>query len=62
MKRPSAQPVQIASQNSAAQVITYIYQVRCNLVHGGKTPDSRRDRALCGASANVITALVEELL
>jgi hypothetical protein len=24
-----------------------LYQIRCNLIHGGKDPDSERDRSLC---------------
>lgn len=36
-----------------------IYQVRCNLEHGDKSPTATRDLALCKASAVFVAAVVE---
>jgi len=38
-----------------------LYQVRCNLLHGGKDPDSERDRMLVNESLNVLRVLVPAL-
>jgi hypothetical protein len=35
-----------------------LYQVRCNLMHGGKDPDSERDRMLVQESLAVLRVLV----
>ncbi len=35
-----------------------LYQVRCNLIHGGKDPDSERDRMLVQESLAVLRVLV----
>jgi hypothetical protein len=36
-----------------------IYQVRCNLEHGQKSPSRDRDRALCKAACPFVAAVVE---
>ncbi len=38
-----------------------IYQVRCNLIHGGKDPDDARDRMLVSESLAVLRTLVPAL-
>lgn len=35
-----------------------LYQIRCNLIHGGKDPDSARDRMLVRESLTVLRVLV----
>jgi hypothetical protein len=35
-----------------------LYQIRCNLIHGGKDPDSQRDRMLVRESLAVLRVLV----
>lgn len=35
-----------------------LYQIRCNLIHGGKDPDSQRDRMLVQESLAVLRVLV----
>lgn len=35
-----------------------LYQVRCNLIHGGKDPDAERDRMLVRESLTVLHVLV----
>lgn len=38
-----------------------LYQIRCNLIHGGKDPNSDRDRMLVRESVAVLNVLVPEL-
>lgn len=40
-------------------VFMVIYQVRCNLIHGDKSPARDRDVQLCAYSAPVVAAVVE---
>jgi hypothetical protein len=40
-------------------VLMVVYQVRCNLEHGQKSPNRERDAELCRRSAPIIAALVE---
>jgi hypothetical protein len=41
-----------------AAVGSVLYQVRCNLIHGGKSPDDRRDTMLVRESVAVLRVLV----
>lgn len=41
------------------QVIMVVYQVRCNLEHGQKSPNRDRDVQLCQCSAPIISALIK---
>lgn len=42
-----------------AELFMIIYQVRCNLEHGDKSPTVERDNDLCRASAPFVAAVVE---
>jgi hypothetical protein len=41
------------------QVLRCVYQVRCNLLHGGKHPTNPRDRDLCHASYVITASLLQ---
>ena len=41
------------------QVLLVIYQVRCNLEHGQKSPSRQRDIELCKCSAPIVAALIK---
>lgn len=45
-------------QGKLAAVAGLLYQVRCNLLHGSKDPDSARDRMLVSASLEILEDLV----
>lgn len=49
------------STSRLAAVGGVIYQVRCNLIHGGKDPDDARDRMLVSESLTVLRSLVPAL-
>lgn len=42
-----------------SQVVDILYQIRCNLFHGGKSPNNRRDSRLVWLSANVLQTWLE---
>jgi|GEM_PF-2461267 len=44
------------------ELFMIIYQVRCNLFHGQKSPSRQRDQQLCEASAHFVELLLEELI
>jgi hypothetical protein len=50
-----------SSAGRLAAVGGVLYQIRCNLIHGGKDPDSQRDRVLVQESLAVLRVLVPEL-
>jgi hypothetical protein len=41
-----AQPVHLHDAENLEEVVNFIYQIRCNLFHGGKSPASGRDSDL----------------
>jgi hypothetical protein len=41
------------------EVVMVVYQVRCNLVHGQKSPNRPRDVLLCQCATPIIAALIE---
>ena len=41
------------------QVIEFIYQIRCNLFHGGKSPVNANDRRLVTLASNFLTNWIE---
>jgi hypothetical protein len=41
------------------QVILFIYQIRCNLFHGGKSPVNKNDRRLVSLSAKILERWIE---
>lgn len=47
------------SKIKLAELFMIIYQVRCNLEHGDKSPTVERDNDLCRASAPFVAAVVE---
>lgn len=42
-----------------AQIFMIIYQIRCNLEHGQKSPSRERDIELCNSAAPLIAEIVE---
>lgn len=48
----------IEATDDVLQVLRCVYQVRCNLLHGGKHPTNRRDRDLCQAGYIIVTSLL----
>ena len=44
------------------QILLIAYQVRCNLMHGQKSPDRNRDNRLCECAAPVILAVLESAM
>jgi len=55
---PSMPGAEIMSGRSAGQVLLAIYQVRSNLLHGGKHPGNPRDAEVVGASHLIISKLM----
>jgi hypothetical protein len=49
----------IRDENDLTAVTSCLYQVRCNLFHGGKMPDNPRDEALVFASYAIVSKLIE---
>lgn len=45
-----------------AHLMAVVYQVRCNLIHGGKNPDSLRDRRLVTASKEIALPTLATIL
>jgi hypothetical protein len=50
-----------SSRGRLAAVGGVLYQIRCNLLHGGKDPNVRRDRMLVQESVRVLNRLVPAL-
>jgi hypothetical protein len=46
----------------ATSLLLSVYQVRCNLFHGGKSPDNRRDLKLVESSAEIMGGYLRVLL
>jgi len=46
----------------AISLLLSVYQVRCNLFHGGKSPDNRRDLKLVESSAEIMNGYLRVLL
>ena len=57
VKNPRLKPVE-----RLAYLISVVYQVRCNLLHGDKDPYETRDRALVANSLIVLDAVVPEII
>jgi hypothetical protein len=53
---------QISRVDNLTEVLSCVYQVRCNLFHGGKAPGNPRDERLVEASYTIISKLIEPLL
>jgi hypothetical protein len=52
----------IRDRNSLTDVASCVYQVRCNLFHGGKTPEDPRDARLVEACYTIVLKLIEPLV
>jgi hypothetical protein len=50
------------SQEKLCELFAVIYQVRCNLEHGQKSPNVERDLRLCECSAPMVEAVVAHCL
>jgi hypothetical protein len=44
-----------------SQLLKVLYQIRCNLFHGGKSGDSRRDRCLAQLAYDVLRPLFDKI-
>lgn len=47
------------SNTKVVELFMVIYQVRCNLEHGQKSPDRERDSKLCRSASPVVAHVVE---
>jgi hypothetical protein len=52
----------IDNPRNLTRVASCVYQVRCNLFHGGKAPGNTRDEKLVKASYIIVTKLIEPFL
>lgn len=52
----------IQNEQNLSQVMSCLYQVRCNLFHGGKLPGNPRDEKLVQASYDLASLLLEPFL
>ncbi len=60
--RPSMQgrrQVTLTDTSEFGQVIRFIYQIRCNLFHGSKSPVNRRDERLVSLSGKILERWIE---
>jgi len=48
----------ISNPNNLNEVLSCVYQVRCNLFHGGKAPGNPRDERLVEASYIIVSNLI----
>jgi hypothetical protein len=53
---------QIRRVDNLTEVLSCVYQVRCNLFHGAKAPGNPRDESLVKASYIIVSKLIEPLL
>jgi hypothetical protein len=51
----------ISDTRKLNEVLRCIYQVRCNLFHGGKSPEDMRDRKIIESSLLIISELLQEI-
>jgi CRISPR/Cas system CSM-associated protein Csm2 small subunit len=59
LKLPRARDRQLIENiNSLEEVLLCVYQVRCNLFHGGKTPENPRDREVVSAALMIVSSLI----
>ncbi|HKC68417.1 MAG TPA: hypothetical protein VKG26_09310 [Bacteroidia bacterium] len=61
LKNPS-QGVNITDTSNFAQVVNVIYQIRCNLFHGGKGETDVRDLLVINAATPVLEFVVKTLV
>lgn len=53
---------EISDVNNLEEVMLCVYQVRCNLFHGGKTPEDARDAEVVGAAYTIVDTLIEPFI
>lgn len=53
---------EISDINNLDEVMLCVYQVRCNLFHGGKTPEDPRDTEVVGAAYTIVDTLIEPFI
>lgn len=53
---------QVPNNRNLKDLLNCVYQIRCNLFHGGKRPDDVRDATLVEAGYTVVSKLVEAFL
>lgn len=53
---------EISDINNLEEVLLCVYQVRCNLFHGGKTPEDPRDREVVGAAYTIVSSLIDPFI
>jgi hypothetical protein len=61
LNRPAVRR-QIRRVDNLTEVLSCVYQVRCNLFHGSKAPGNARDESLVEAGYVIISKLIEPLL
>jgi len=49
----------LSDVNNFTEVIEFIYQIRCNLFHGGKSPVNAHDKRLVSLSSKVLEKWIE---
>ena len=52
-------PKELTDVYDFEQVIRFIYQIRCNLFHGSKSPVDSNDRALVRCSAKILEKWIQ---
>jgi hypothetical protein len=55
-------PIHVPPPYASLDVLDAVYQVRCNLFHGKKSPTNLRDAQLVQASTNILVHLLDMLL
>jgi hypothetical protein len=53
---------EISDINNLEEVMLCVYQVRCNLFHGGKTPENPRDTEVVEAAYRIVGTLIEPFI
>lgn len=57
-----AQRIHVSQPYSSSDMFEAVYQIRCNLFHGRKTPRNLRDAQLVQAGASILTLILDALL
>lgn len=53
--------LRLEDESNLGQVMELVYQVRCNLFHGRKSPHDLRDRKLIKAAHTIVSQLMQRL-
>ena len=57
-----SKPKSLNNADNFAEVFDVVYQVRCNLFHGGKSPDDERDVAFVRASVPILERWIDQIV